>query len=230
MLRAFIAHKVPFLVTSATLPPLVLAQVHTTVHMQADTSYHLNLGTDRSNIAWFVRRMTGAKKDFESLAFLIPNATDNVLTELVQTMAFFDDINVALEAMKWIQSRLPLDLHSQIAVYNSRRSKRAKHRVLQDYRKGRVKILLTTEAAGMVCCLQIFLMIELNIMVFDLEGLRLTTCRTSCTIYGTKIIVHLDSVCWAWLAGSSNSCSGHLAGSAKCFPRNLHREASRSRG
>lgn len=74
--------------------------------MQADTSYHVNLGTDRSNIAWFVRWMNGAKKDFESLAFLIPDATDDELTELVQTMVFFDDINVALEAMKWIRSRL----------------------------------------------------------------------------------------------------------------------------
>jgi hypothetical protein len=50
--------------------------------------------------------MNGAKKDFESLAFLIPDATDDELTELVQTMVFFDDINVALEAMKWIRSRL----------------------------------------------------------------------------------------------------------------------------
>jgi hypothetical protein len=100
MLRAFIANKVPFLVTSATLPPLVLAQVHTTVHMQVDTSYHVNLGTDQPNIAWFVRWMTGAKKDFESLAFLIPDATEDELTKLIQTMVFFDDINVALEAMK----------------------------------------------------------------------------------------------------------------------------------
>ena len=171
-LRAFVAHKVPFLVTSATLPPLVLAQVRTTVHMQADTSYHVNLGTDRSNIAWFVRRMTGAKKDFESLSFLIPNATDDELTELVQTMVFFDDINVALEAMKWIRSRLPPCLHSQVATYNSRRSKRAKHRVLRDYRKGLIKILLTTEAAGMVCCLQIFLVVLIKLdMAFGLEGL-----------------------------------------------------------
>ena len=54
-LRAFVPHKVPFLITSATLPPLVLAQVRTTVHMQVETSYHVNLGMDRPNIAWFVR-------------------------------------------------------------------------------------------------------------------------------------------------------------------------------
>ncbi|KAF8239911.1 hypothetical protein L208DRAFT_1560243, partial [Tricholoma matsutake] len=106
-----------------TLPPLVLAQVHATVHMQADTSYHVNLGTDRPNIAWFVKRMAGAKNDFESLSFLIPDATDEELMELVQTMVFFDDINVVLEVLKWIRSRLPPHLQDQVAVYNSRCSK-----------------------------------------------------------------------------------------------------------
>jgi hypothetical protein len=77
--------------------------------------------------------MTGAKKDFESLAFLIPDATEDELTELIQTMVFFDDINVALEAMKWIRSKLPPHLHSQVAVYNSRCSKHAKDCVLRDY-------------------------------------------------------------------------------------------------
>jgi hypothetical protein len=101
-MQAFIPNKVPFLITSATLPPLVLAQVRATVHMQADTSYHVNLGTDRPNITWFVKHMAGGKKDFESLSFLIPNATDDKLMELVQTMVFFDNINVALEPLKWI--------------------------------------------------------------------------------------------------------------------------------
>jgi superfamily II DNA/RNA helicase len=97
--------------------------------------------------------MAGAKKDFESLAFLIPHATDDKLAELIQTMVFFNDINVALEALKWIRSQLPPHLCGQVAVYNSWRSKSAKDRILQDYRRGQIKILFTTEAAGMVGCL-----------------------------------------------------------------------------
>ena len=58
-------------------------------------------------------------------------------------MVFFDDINVTtLEAMKGIRSKLPPCLHSQIATYNSRRSRRAKNRVPRDYRKGRINFLL----------------------------------------------------------------------------------------
>ena len=51
-LCALIPSCVPFLVTSATLLPLVLAQVHTAVHIQTSNSYHVNVGIDRPNIAW----------------------------------------------------------------------------------------------------------------------------------------------------------------------------------
>ncbi|KIK06058.1 hypothetical protein K443DRAFT_130111 [Laccaria amethystina LaAM-08-1] len=70
-LRSFVSENIPFLVTSATLPPLVLAEVWKTMHIQSDNSYHINLGTDRPNIAWFVRLMKGGKTDFESLDFLV---------------------------------------------------------------------------------------------------------------------------------------------------------------
>lgn len=152
-LRAFVTANVPFLITSATLPPLILSHVHKIMHMSKTTTYHLNLGTDRPNIAWFVRKMKGGKSDLESLAFLIPNMTDgdNIVLELVQTMVFFDDINIALQALKYLRSLLPLHMHNQIAVYNSRRSRRSKARVLRKFREGNIRILLTTEAAGMVC-------------------------------------------------------------------------------
>ena len=150
-LRAFVTANVPFLITSATLPPHILSHVHKIMHMSKTTTYHLNLGTDRPNIAWFVRKMKGGKSDLESLAFLIPDATDDDILELVQTMVFFDDINLALHALKYLRSLLPLHMHNQIAVYNSRRSRRSKARVLRKFREGNIRILLTTEAAGMVC-------------------------------------------------------------------------------
>jgi superfamily II DNA helicase RecQ len=150
-LRAFVAANIPFLITSATLPPLILSHVHKIMHMSKNTTYHLNLGTDRPNIAWFVRMMRGGKSDLEALAFLIPNATDDEILDLVQTMVFFDDINLSLQALKYLRSLLPPDMRRQIAVYNSRRSRRSKERVLHKFREGRIMILLTTEAAGMVC-------------------------------------------------------------------------------
>lgn len=119
-LRAFVAANVPFLVTSATLPPFILDHVYQTMHMTTRKTYHVNLGTDRPNIAWFSRTMKGGKSDLESLAFLIPErASDDTLVEepeLTQTMVFFDDINLALQALKYLRGLLPESLRSQIAL------------------------------------------------------------------------------------------------------------------
>jgi superfamily II DNA helicase RecQ len=141
-LRAFVPIHIPFLVASATLPPPVLAQVRQTLHIRADNSYHVNLGVDRPNIAWICRKMDGAKSDLKALDF--------VIDEDVQTMVFFDDINLSLDALKHLRSLLPDWRKNEIAAYNSRRTTRAKLRIMDEFRRGKIKILLTTEAAGMV--------------------------------------------------------------------------------
>ncbi|KAJ6499888.1 P-loop containing nucleoside triphosphate hydrolase protein [Mycena vulgaris] len=151
-LRAFVPLKVPFLITSATLPPAVLNDVRKSVHMNAETSYHINIGTDRPNIAWFVQHMKAAKTDLEALDFLVPeHDSEDAVVELTESMVFFDDINLSLDALKHIRGRLPRKSRGQIAVYHSRRSKRSKRIIMERFRSGEIKILLTTEAAGMGC-------------------------------------------------------------------------------
>lgn len=150
-LRAFVPLQVPFMMASATLPPLVLAEVRKSLHISPDTSYHVNLGTDRPNIAWFVHHMKAAKSDLEALEFLIPpHEWEDAIIELAQSMVFFDDINLAMEALEYLRDRLPRSSRGAIALYHSRRSKRSKRIIMEKFRKGEIKILLTTEAAGMV--------------------------------------------------------------------------------
>lgn len=150
-LRAFVPLKVPFLIASATLPPAVLAEVRKSVHMNADTAYHINIGTDRPNIAWFVHHMKAAKTDLEALEFLIPpHDSEEAVVNLTQTMVFFDDINLSMDALKYLRERLPRRSRGEIAIYHSRRSKRSKRIIMEKFRTGEIKILLTTEAAGMV--------------------------------------------------------------------------------
>ncbi|KAJ7078525.1 hypothetical protein C8R43DRAFT_1177902, partial [Mycena crocata] len=88
-LRAFVPSHVPFMFASATLPPLVLAEVRKSLHVSADASYHVNLGMDRVNIAWFVQLMNAAKTDLEALDFLCPDhVSEEDLVVLIQTMVF----------------------------------------------------------------------------------------------------------------------------------------------
>ncbi|KAJ7235802.1 P-loop containing nucleoside triphosphate hydrolase protein [Mycena rebaudengoi] len=101
-------------------------------HISSDNSFHINVGTDRPNIAWFVHHMKAGKKDLEALDFLLPpDASEYDIIELIQSMVFFDNI--------------------EIALYHSRRSKRSKRIIMEKFRTGEIKILLTTEAAGMGC-------------------------------------------------------------------------------
>ncbi|KAJ3724389.1 P-loop containing nucleoside triphosphate hydrolase protein [Lentinula raphanica] len=151
-LRAFVPAKVPFLATSATMQPLVLAEIRKVLHINPIDSFHLNMGTDRPNIAWFVHRMKAAKSDLNALNFALRrDLASSEITELVQTMIFFDDINVSMDAMKHLRACLPPQLRGQIVVYHSRRSSNSKRRVLEEFRSGKIKVLLTTEAAGMGC-------------------------------------------------------------------------------
>jgi superfamily II DNA helicase RecQ len=148
-LRAFVPRDVPLLITLATLPPLVLAQVRATTHLSPNATYHLNMGNDRPNISWFAHRMKAAKSDLEALSFLVPK---NVTSEskLTKSMVFFDDILLAMEALRWLREQLWPELRDQVAVYNSWRTGNAKHQVLCDFTEGNIQILFTTEAAGMV--------------------------------------------------------------------------------
>ncbi|KAJ7229254.1 P-loop containing nucleoside triphosphate hydrolase protein [Mycena rebaudengoi] len=151
-LRAFVSLKVPFCVASATLPPHILDEVRRSTHISSDNSFHVNVGTDRHNIAWFVHHMKAAKKDLEALLFLVPpHLSEYDLVVLIQSMVFFDDIEVAMAALEYLRQALPRMARGQIALYHSRRSKRSKRIIMEKFRKGEIKILLTTEAAGMGC-------------------------------------------------------------------------------
>ncbi|KAK7018291.1 P-loop containing nucleoside triphosphate hydrolase protein, partial [Favolaschia claudopus] len=151
-LRAFVPLHVPFLFASATLPPLVLAEVRKSLHFSTDTSYHVNLGNDRPNIAWFVQHMNGAKSDLDALNFIVPpHDSEDVDIPIEQSMVFIDDINLGMEALEHVRDLLPPRMRGAVALYHSRRSKRSKRIIMEKFRAGEIKILLTTEAAGMGC-------------------------------------------------------------------------------
>ncbi|KAK6974683.1 hypothetical protein R3P38DRAFT_2811700 [Favolaschia claudopus] len=69
---------------------------------------------------------------------------------LDQSMVFFDDINLGMEAEEHVRDILPPRLRGAVALYHSRRSKGSKRIIMENFRSGEIKILLTTEAAGMV--------------------------------------------------------------------------------
>ncbi|KAJ3740694.1 P-loop containing nucleoside triphosphate hydrolase protein, partial [Lentinula raphanica] len=151
-LRALVPSEVPFLVTSATMPPPVLFEIRNVLRINPLDSFHINVGTDRPNIAWFVHRMKAGKPDLNALEFALrKDLASSEITELIQTMIFFDDVNVSLDALKHLRACLPPQLQGQIVAYHSTRSSNSKRRVLEEFRSGKIKVLLITEPADVGC-------------------------------------------------------------------------------
>ncbi|KAI0639716.1 P-loop containing nucleoside triphosphate hydrolase protein [Trametes polyzona] len=150
VIRALIPPSASVQLTSATLPPLVLAEAMKILRVQPEKVFLLNLGNDRRNITWEVRSMAGGKTDYEALAFLIPGEEED-LSRLPKTMVFFDDILVLMKARRWLLSKLPRALHARVKEYHSRWSELAKLLVMEGFVHGTIDIVFATEAAGMGC-------------------------------------------------------------------------------
>ena len=73
-LQAFVPSHIPVLVMSATMPPSVLSEVCSMMHIDMAKAYHLNLGVDRPNITWEMRHMKAGKSDLDALQFILPQS------------------------------------------------------------------------------------------------------------------------------------------------------------
>jgi superfamily II DNA helicase RecQ len=71
-LRYIIPSHIPFYVTSATLPPIVLDDVMNILHMQKNNTYILERSNDRHNVSICVRELLHPASSYLDLAFLIP--------------------------------------------------------------------------------------------------------------------------------------------------------------
>ncbi|EIW55821.1 P-loop containing nucleoside triphosphate hydrolase protein [Trametes versicolor FP-101664 SS1] len=149
--RALLTLNTSVCAFSATMKPSALALARKTLHILPNRSFHLNIGNDRPNITWEVRYMTAGKSNLDVLGFLLPANVATLAKLPMRRMLFFDDINVSMNACRWLIERLPPILQSRVKVYNARRCTLAKDLVMQDFRQGKLDILLTTEAAGMGC-------------------------------------------------------------------------------
>ncbi|KII90534.1 hypothetical protein PLICRDRAFT_157733 [Plicaturopsis crispa FD-325 SS-3] len=145
--RAFVPTHIPFLATSATLPPSALDEVSTKLNIDLTSSFFLNLGNDRPNITPKVIQIKSTD-DYEALKKLVK---DGVITpdDLEKTIIYVDGVNATQHLVREIRTWFPASFHDYIDCLNSRRTPFAKTTVMDRFRRGLVRILVATEAAGM---------------------------------------------------------------------------------
>jgi superfamily II DNA helicase RecQ len=146
-LRSFVPTSVPVLATSATLPPSVLSDIQTRLHFSERETLLVNLGNHRANITNILVPLRTAN-DFGALDFLADEALSGL--PLRRTIVFFNTRDLAYKGSRYLMNLLPEARQHEINFLHAGRNRRARCKVLSDFRKREINILCATEAAGMV--------------------------------------------------------------------------------
>ena len=157
-LRALFPATVPFLAATATLPPKALDEVCDKLHIDLDESYFINLGNDRPNITQHVRFIDSAH-DYSALKDLL-SVNAKKPDDIVKTIVFVNSRNGTQEVCREVRKLLPRHLRKHVDFLHAVRKDRTKRRIMRRFRNGRIRILIATEAAGMVSAF---------ILLFDID-------------------------------------------------------------
>ncbi|KAJ7346301.1 P-loop containing nucleoside triphosphate hydrolase protein [Mycena albidolilacea] len=154
-LRALLPVGTPILATSATLSPSALTEVCSGLDLDLDTSFFLNLGNDRPNITPSIVEMNGGK-DYAAIGPHLPNPEEvHSRAALPKTIVFTNAVKKTQVISRHLRLLYP-NVRGAIDFLHAHRTAKAKRRVMKQFRKGKIKILIATEAAGMVLGLTLF--------------------------------------------------------------------------
>ncbi|KDQ05581.1 hypothetical protein BOTBODRAFT_149878 [Botryobasidium botryosum FD-172 SS1] len=150
--RKLVPHRVPFLGSTATAPPVVLDKICTSLHIDKDDHVFVNLGMFRENLVWEVNIMDASRPLVEQLDFLIPNqpTIENFQGD-ERILIYVNSRDIAHIICYYLRRLLPPHLRDRVAVFHAMRSDLAKEWLLYGFVNGLLKIMICTEAAGMGC-------------------------------------------------------------------------------
>lgn len=188
-LRSFVAPSIPFLATSATLPPTSFAEICQLLEISTSSTFHLNLGNDRSNLTPILWPLKVAAKDLNSLNFIVSGRGD-----LPRVVVYVNTKELARIGCEHLRTKVAPEQRSQVDFIHASRSKWPQTRILELFQNGDINILFATEVVGMVCELIKFTS-TMNIKHHLMQGTDL--CHLGGSIHGPRHSVHLDPKGWA---------------------------------
>ena len=135
---------------SATLSPRVRKDVLSKLQFHKDY-VDLSIGNDRPNVSIVVRAIQNPMNTYSDLDFLIP-ANVQQPDDIKKTFLYVDQISTQIEIEDRLYSRLPSSFRNQGVIRPYSASFMTEHRaeVMALFKAGIVRILICTDAAGMV--------------------------------------------------------------------------------
>ena len=157
-LRSFVASDIPFLATSATLPPTSFTEICELLEISPSRGFHLNLGNDRSNLMPIIWPLRAGAKDLDSLNFIVAGKVN-----LPRVIVYVNTKDLARIGCEHLRTKVPPERRDKIDFIHASRSKRPQKQILNLFQTGSINILFATEVVGMVRS-QAKLRIEMNIL------------------------------------------------------------------
>ncbi|KAL1671144.1 P-loop containing nucleoside triphosphate hydrolase protein [Schizophyllum commune] len=152
-IRAFLPRDTPVIALSATLTPRVTRTVVDTLQLNRSPPrpyLHLNIGNDRPNVSLIVRPMHHPMNTYNDLDFVIPPNISRA-EDIPKTWIYADSITTGQEIIHHLHNLLPEHLHSAVRPFNAVQSEGYRDLAMDLFRRGIIRILVCTDAAGMGC-------------------------------------------------------------------------------
>jgi superfamily II DNA helicase RecQ len=152
IVRAFLPRNTSIVAVTATLTPLVHQDLISKLQFNRNDYLFINIGNDRPNVCQVVRSMEHPANTFRDLDFLVPN-TMSTATDIKKGFLYSDDIKAGALITDYLNQRVDPKYrqHGLVRPYNASMSKKYRQRVMKRFREGKIRLLVCTDAAGMVC-------------------------------------------------------------------------------
>ena len=151
ILRALLPKGTPFVAMSATLPPRVRNDVLNKLQFDKNNFVNINLGNDRQNVSIVVRAIHNAMNTYSDLDFLIPTGVTEP-SQVPKAFVYADNVAVGVDIEDRLYERSPRSFQEAgiIRPYSAAFSPEYRANVMALFKAGVVRILICTDAAGMV--------------------------------------------------------------------------------
>jgi superfamily II DNA helicase RecQ len=150
MVRSFLPSGTSVVAASATLTDRVRRDVLQKLQFSHEF-VDIDIGNDRPNVIQIVRIMEHAMNTFHDIDFIVPDGTQQP-EDIPKAFIYYDDINGGADMCGHLNGRVPVELRDDglIRPYNAAMSREYRDDVMCLFRAGIVRVLVCTDAAGMV--------------------------------------------------------------------------------
>lgn len=144
------SHGTPIWAFSATMTPSVLQEVEAKLHINPYTSFHINLGNDRPNIAYKVVEVENSQ-DFASLLDVLQIGQVGSPEDIPKTLIFADTRNMVQRIWRYLREQLGETYHGVIDFLHAYRRQRGRQHAMKRFETGGIRILVATEVIMIGC-------------------------------------------------------------------------------